>query len=119
MIYRKIMMNLNFFGNFDKSPNTNKQTSPQQTTNLSVYKRSTQIEIVLSKFNMFCCNSSKAYHPVTDDEIALTTIDKRSCQKRWFMDHSWLTFCKVSFRIKQIEPNSTRFETFSHLFFAN
>ncbi|CAF4200230.1 unnamed protein product, partial [Rotaria magnacalcarata] len=25
-----------FFGNFDKSPNTNKQTSPQQTTNLSL-----------------------------------------------------------------------------------
>ncbi|CAF2193037.1 unnamed protein product, partial [Rotaria magnacalcarata] len=83
-----------FFGNFDKSPNTNKQTSPQQTTNVSLSNRSTQIEIVSSKCDMHCCNSSKPYHYVTDDELALTTIDKRSCQKWWFMDHSWLTFCK-------------------------
>ncbi|CAF5227433.1 unnamed protein product, partial [Rotaria magnacalcarata] len=83
-----------FFGNFDKSPNTDNQTSPQQTTNLSLSNRSTQIEIVLSKCDMHCCNSSKLYHPVTDDELALTTTDKRSCQKWWFMDHSWLTFCK-------------------------
>jgi hypothetical protein len=90
-----------FFGNFDKSPNTNKQisppqttdnqtslqqttdnqTSPQQTTNLSVFNRSTQIELVSSRCDMYCCNSSKPYHPVIDDELALTTIDKRSCQK--------------------------------------
>jgi hypothetical protein len=104
-----------FFGYFDKSPNTNKQisppqttdnqTSPQQTTNLSVSNRSTQIEIVSSKCEMYCCNSSKPYHSVTDDELALTTIDKRSCQKGWFMDHSWLTFCKVSLCIKQIQSN--------------
>ncbi|CAF1027623.1 unnamed protein product, partial [Rotaria magnacalcarata] len=67
-----------FFGNFDKSPNTNKQTSPQQTTNVSLSNRSTQIEIVSSKCDMHCCNSSKPYHYVTDDELALTTIDKRS-----------------------------------------
>ncbi|CAF2100941.1 unnamed protein product, partial [Rotaria magnacalcarata] len=66
-----------FFGNFDKSPNTNKQTSPQQTTNVSLSNRSTQIGIVLSKCDMHCCNSAKPYHPVTDDELALTTIDKR------------------------------------------
>ncbi|CAF1678863.1 unnamed protein product [Rotaria magnacalcarata] len=87
-----------FFGNFDKSPNTDNQTSPQQTTNLSLSNRSTQIEIVLSKCDMHCYNSSKLYHPVTNDELALTTIDKRSCQKWWFMDHSWLTFCKISKR---------------------
>ncbi|CAF4511716.1 unnamed protein product, partial [Rotaria magnacalcarata] len=49
---------------------------------------------VSSKCDMHCCNSSKPYHSVTDDELALTTIDKRSCQKWWFMDHSWLIFCK-------------------------
>ncbi|CAF4872974.1 unnamed protein product, partial [Rotaria socialis] len=53
---------------------------------------------VSSKSDIHCCNSSKPYHPVTDDELALTTIDKRSCQKWWFMDHSWLTFCKISNR---------------------
>ncbi|CAF4634337.1 unnamed protein product, partial [Rotaria magnacalcarata] len=83
-----------FFGNFDKSPNTDKQTSPQKITNLSLSNRSTQIKIVSSKCDMHCCNSSKPYHPLTDDELALTTIGKRSCQKWWFMDHSWLTFCK-------------------------
>ncbi|CAM4837563.1 unnamed protein product [Rotaria magnacalcarata] len=87
-----------FFGNFDKSPNTDKQTSPQKITNLSLSNRSTQIKIVSSKCDMHCCNSSKPYHPLTDDELALTTIGKRSCQKWWFMDHSWLTFCKVSNR---------------------
>ncbi|CAF4930369.1 unnamed protein product [Rotaria socialis] len=95
-----------FFGNFDKSPNTNKQISPQQRTNLSLSNRSTQIEIVSSKSDIHCCNSSKPYHPATDDELALTTIDKRSCQKWWFTDHSWLTFCKVRFCIKQIQSNS-------------
>ncbi|CAF2041862.1 unnamed protein product, partial [Rotaria magnacalcarata] len=87
-----------FFGNFDKSPNTDKQTSPQKITNLSLSNRSTQIKIVSSKCDMHCCNSSKPYHPLTDDELALATIGKRSCQKWWFMDHSWLTFCKVSNR---------------------
>ncbi|CAF2205024.1 unnamed protein product [Rotaria magnacalcarata] len=53
---------------------------------------------VSSKCDMHCCNSPKPYHPVTNDELALTTTDKRSCQKWWFMDHSWLTFCKVSNR---------------------
>ncbi|CAM4983524.1 unnamed protein product [Rotaria socialis] len=106
-----------FFGNFDKSPNTNKQISPQQTTNLSLSNRSTQIEIVSSKADMHCCNSSKPYHPVTDDELALTTIGKRSCQKWWFMDHSWLTFllkkvfchtCRDAFE-REIHPNKTKF----------
>lgn len=60
-----------FFGNFDKSPNTNKQisppqttdnetsppqttdnqTSPQQTTNLSVSNRSTQLIELIENFN--------------------------------------------------------------------
>ncbi|CAF3532790.1 unnamed protein product [Rotaria socialis] len=106
-----------FFGNFDKSPNTNKQISPQQTTNLSLSNRSTQIEIVSSKSDMHCCNSSKPYHPVTDDELAFTTIDKRACQKWWFMDHSWLTFllkkvfchtCRDAFE-REIHPNKTKF----------
>ncbi|CAF3555536.1 unnamed protein product, partial [Rotaria socialis] len=106
-----------FFGNFDKSPNTNKQISPQQTTNLSLSNRSTQIEIVSSKADMHCCNSSKPYHPVTDDELAFTTIDKRACQKWWFMDHSWLTFllkkvfchtCRDAFE-REIHPNKTKF----------
>ncbi|CAF4927412.1 unnamed protein product, partial [Rotaria magnacalcarata] len=102
-----------FFGNFDKSPNTNKQT-----TNLSLSNRSTQIKIVSFKCDMHCCNSSKPYHPVTDDELALTTIDKRSCQKWWFMDHSWLTFCKLKKLFchtcrdafeREIHPNKTKF----------
>ncbi|CAF3952268.1 unnamed protein product [Rotaria magnacalcarata] len=63
---------------------------------------------------MHCCNSSKPYHPVIDDELALTTIDERSCQKWCFMDHSWLKFCKASFCIKQIQSNSKCRDAFEH-----
>ncbi|CAF4566967.1 unnamed protein product [Rotaria socialis] len=90
-----------FFGNFDKSPNTNKQISPQQRTNLSLSNRSTQIEIVSSKSDIHCCNSSKPYHPATDDELALTTIDKRL--KKVFC-HT----CRYAFE-REIHPNKTKF----------
>ncbi|CAF4130261.1 unnamed protein product, partial [Rotaria sordida] len=32
-------------------------------------------------------HSSKAYHPLKEDELVLTTINKRSCQKKWFTDY--------------------------------
>ncbi|CAF1413550.1 unnamed protein product, partial [Didymodactylos carnosus] len=54
-----------------------------------------QDEIFYSKCDLSCCNSSNPYHPVTEDELALTVVDKRSCQKKWFLDYPWLTFCKV------------------------
>ncbi|CAF3317882.1 unnamed protein product [Rotaria sp. Silwood2] len=94
------------FDNPDKSPNENNQTSLTQTTNLSTSNLSTQSVILMSKCDLYCCNSSTPYHPVRDDELVLTTIDKRSCQKQWFLDYTWLTFCKVSFRVKQIQSKS-------------
>ncbi|CAF1549031.1 unnamed protein product, partial [Didymodactylos carnosus] len=58
-----------------------------------------QDEIFYSKCDLSCCNSSNPYHPVTEDELALTVVDKRSCQKKWFLDYPWLTFCKVQNKV--------------------
>ncbi|CAF3901960.1 unnamed protein product, partial [Rotaria sp. Silwood1] len=43
--------------------------------------------------------SSKAYHPLKEDELVSTTINKRSCQKKCFTDYPWLTFCKTKRRV--------------------
>ncbi|CAF1323337.1 unnamed protein product [Rotaria sordida] len=45
----------------------------------------------ISKYDLNCCSSSKAYHPLKEDELISTTINKRSCQKKWFTDYPWLT----------------------------
>ncbi|CAF1410883.1 unnamed protein product [Rotaria sordida] len=110
------------FDNSDKSPNENNQTTSTQTTNLSTSNLSTQSVILMSKCDLYCCNSSTPYHPVRNDELVLTTIDKRSCQKQWFRDHTWLTFCKVKKKVfcypcrvafeREIHPNTTLHPTY-------
>jgi hypothetical protein len=63
----------------------------------SVISCSSNQNPLISKCDLLCCNSSNPYHPTTENELGSTTIDKRSCQKKWFTDYPWLTFCKVSF----------------------
>ena len=55
-----------------------------------------QTIIGVSKCDLNYCSSSKAYHPLKEDKLLSTTINKRSCQKKWSIDYPWLTFCKVS-----------------------
>ncbi|CAF3885704.1 unnamed protein product, partial [Rotaria sp. Silwood1] len=58
-----------------------------------------QTIIDISKCDLNCCGSFKAYHPLKEDELVLTTINKRSCQKKWFTDYTWLTFCKTKRKV--------------------
>ncbi|CAF1331459.1 unnamed protein product [Rotaria sordida] len=46
-----------------------------------------QTIIDISKCHLNYCSSSKAYHPLKEDELVSTTINKRSCQKKWFTDY--------------------------------
>ncbi|CAF0953813.1 unnamed protein product [Adineta steineri] len=76
------------------SSNTDNPIPLLQPANLVTSCSSDQKELI-SKCDLSCCNSSNPYHPVREDELALTVVDKRSCQKKWFSDYPWLTFCKV------------------------
>ncbi|CAF1484841.1 unnamed protein product [Rotaria sordida] len=77
-----------------------------------------QTMIDISKCDLNCCSSSKAYHPLKEDELVSATINKRSCQKKWFTDYPWLTFCKTKRRVfccacreafeREIHPTKTK-----------
>ncbi|CAF4469972.1 unnamed protein product, partial [Rotaria magnacalcarata] len=43
--------------------------------------------------------SREAYHPRKEDELVCTLINNRSCQKKWFTDYPWLTFCKTKKKV--------------------
>jgi hypothetical protein len=83
------------FNSNNVSSNSDNSISILQSTN-SVVSCSSNQKSLVSRCDLFCCNSSNPYHPTREDELSLTIVDKRSCQKKWFTDYPWLTFCKVS-----------------------
>ncbi|CAF3499711.1 unnamed protein product [Rotaria sp. Silwood1] len=70
------------FDDSDQLQNKVTTTSSLQSTTSSISYSSSQKMSHSTKCEPHCCNSSTAYHPITEDELILTTIDKRSCQKK-------------------------------------
>ncbi|CAF4932941.1 unnamed protein product [Rotaria sp. Silwood1] len=105
----------NFQENYDQSSNqfrldksekpstTNNSVPPLvSTTNSSVLLSPTTRKnnlLSLSTTSAKKIHSSKVYHPLKEDELVSTTINKRSCQKKCFTDYPWLTFCKTKRRV--------------------
>ncbi|CAF3843595.1 unnamed protein product [Rotaria sp. Silwood1] len=101
----------NFQENYDQSSNQfrlDKSEKPSTTDNsVLLLVSTTNSSVLLSpttrKKNLLSLSttsakkihSSKASHPLKEDELVSTTINKRSCQKKCFTDYPWLTFCKI------------------------
>ncbi|CAF1300105.1 unnamed protein product [Rotaria sp. Silwood1] len=98
----------NFQENYDQSSNQfrlDKSEKPSTTDNsVLLLVSTTNSSVLLSpttrKKNLLSLSttsakkihSSKASHPLKEDELVSTTINKRSCQKKCFTDYPWLTF---------------------------
>jgi len=65
-------------GSSDKAPDTDIQIFQSQPTNSF-----SQISSLVTKCDLYCCNSSTPYHPIRESELVLPTIHKRIGGGAW------------------------------------